>query len=189
MRLILLGAPGAGKGTQSQQICQTLGLCSISTGDLLRSQIKQKTDLGKQIRIFVDQDELVPDEIVIELIRQRLLKQDLANGWLLEGYPRTPVQAEEFDALLAQLNQALDYVVLLDVPDEVLIGRSLNPARQDDQPEALQKRIEIFRDRTSPLLEYYNRQNRLVTVDGNQAIGEVREEILKKIGITEGNEG
>lgn len=189
MRLILLGAPGAGKGTQSQQICQTLGLCSIATSDLLRSQIKQQTDLGKQIRAFVDEGELVSDEIMLELIRQRLLKQDLTHDWLLEGYPRTPVQAEEFDALLAQINQALDYAVLLDVPDEVLLGRSLNPARQDDQPEALQQRIDIFRDRTSPLLEYYNRQNRLVIVNGNQAIGEVREEILKKIGINEGEEG
>jgi adenylate kinase len=189
MRLILLGGPGAGKGTQSQQLCQTLNLCSISTGDILRSQIKQQTELGKQVQALVKNGELVPDEMMIEFIRQRLLQLDAAQGWLLEGYPRTAFQAEELDFLLDQVNQRLDYAVLLEVPDTVMISRSLSRARQDDTPEALQRRIELFHDRTQPLLEYYQMRNRLISINGNQTIGEVREEILKRIGINEGDEG
>lgn len=124
MRLVILGGPGAGKGTQAQQLCQPLGISPVSTGDILREAIANQSELGHQAHFYVEKGELVPDEIMIEFMRQRLMQPDVANGWILEGYPRTAFQAEELDFLLDELEQHLDWAIYLQVPEGVMVSRS-----------------------------------------------------------------
>ena len=181
MKLVILGGPGAGKGTQAEQLCQSLGITGISTGDILRSAIAAQTELGKQVQRQVEQGELVSDNSIIDLIRQRLLQPDMTQGWLLEGYPRTAFQAEELDFLLDTLDQQLDFAILLQVPDSVLVSRSLTRARTDDTLEAIQRRITLFHECTTPLLEYYAMRDRLLKVDGNQAIAQVQQAIVQQL--------
>lgn len=188
MRLVILGGPGAGKGTQAEQLHRELGIVSISTGNILRAAIAAKdsdgesqTELGRQAQHYVERGELVPDEIMIEFIRQRLLRSDVEQGWLLEGYPRTAFQAEELDFLLEDLKQHLDYAILIDVPHAVLTARSLERAREDDTPETIQRRIDRYHERTIPLLEYYEMRDRLLHINGNQPILQVHQEILAKL--------
>lgn len=188
MRLAILGGPGAGKGTQAERLSHALGIQWISTGDMLRQAIVAQTRLGEKVATRVKQGELVADEDMIELIRQRLLQPDVANGWLLDGYPRTAFQAEELDFLLDDLKQRLTVAIVLDVPDAVLVERSLARARADDTPEAIQRRIALFQERTIPLLEYYEMRDRLLRIDGAQAINRVHEDILKPLAAqAEGN--
>ncbi|HEY9901455.1 MAG TPA: nucleoside monophosphate kinase [Candidatus Sericytochromatia bacterium] len=127
MRLVILGGPGAGKGTQAQPLCRHLGISEISTSDILREAIASQTELGRQAQVYVEKGELVPDPILIEFMRQRLLQDDAAkgNGWLLEGYPRTAFQAEELDFLLDDLGQQLDWAIYLQVPESVMMSRSI----------------------------------------------------------------
>ncbi len=189
MRLVILGGPGAGKGTQAERLRHDLGTVWISTGDILRAAIavqdsdgESQTELGRQAQQYVARGELVPDEIMIEFIRQRLLRPDVSQGWLLEGYPRTAFQAEELDFLLDDLKQQLDYAILLDVPPAVLVERSLGRARADDTPETIQRRIDLYQECTLPLLEYYEFRDRLLRINANQAIDQVQQEILQKLG-------
>ena len=131
MRLVILGGPGAGKGTQAQQLCNNLNIPLLAVGDILREEIAGETDLGKLAVSYVEKGELVPDEILIRFIGRRLLLWDVFNGWLLEGYPRTAFQAEELDFLLEDLAQELDWAVWLKVPHEVLLSRSIERDRSD----------------------------------------------------------
>ena len=210
MRLVILGGPGAGKGTQARRLCHQLGICEISTGDVLRHAIASQTELGCQAKPYVEKGELVPDPILIEFIRQRLLQPDTAQGWLLEGYPRTAFQAEELDFLLEELEQRLDWAIYLEVSESVMMNRSvlrwLRPPeasqslqiapshgsdgshqdslskgnlRPDDHPEIVERRIELFHERTIPILEYYGYRQRLLTIKGDQPAEKVQEEILK----------
>lgn len=189
MRLVILGGPGAGKGTQAQLLCRQLGISEISTGDMLRKAIASQTDLGRQAQVYVEKGELVPDLILIEFMRQRLLQSDTAKGWLLEGYPRTAFQAEELDFLLDELRQQLDWAIYLQVSKSVMINRSrqrnsngfvsTEDVRLDDQPEILQRRINLFHERLPLLLEYYGYHQRLLTINGNQSSLQVQQEILK----------
>lgn len=178
MRLVILGGSGAGKSTQAQGICRHFAIERISTGDVLRSAIEDNTMLGRHAQPYVQKGELVPDELMIEFIRMRLTKSDLEKGWVLEGYPRTAFQAEELDFLLSDLDQELKWAIYLQVPQAVMVNRSLGRSLPDDQPEIVQRRVELFYDRTVPILEYYDRRRRLLTIDGDQPKDRVQQAIL-----------
>lgn len=188
MRLVILGGPGAGRGTQSEQLGDQLKLLWISTGDILRAAVApgttdpDLTQLGQQAQAYVERGELVPDEVMIQFVRWRLLQADVAAGWILDGYPRTAFQAEELDFLLEDLGQRLTKAIYLDVPDEILRSRSIARGLMDDQPDAVQRRIDLFHARTQPLLEYYEMRDRLFRINGNQTIEQVQQEILAKLG-------
>lgn len=188
MRLVILGGPGAGKGTQAGMLCPQLGIRPISTGDILRTAIAAKdsdgesqTELGRQAQQYVERGELVPDPIMIQFIRQRLLAADVAGGWLLDGYPRTAFQAEELDFLLDDLGQQLTFAIWIDVPAPVLLDRSIARARLDDQPDLIHRRIALFEERTRPLLDYYEFRDRLIQVKGDQPPEQVTRDILHKL--------
>lgn len=181
MRLVMLGGPGSGKGTQARQLSRQLSISWISTGDILREAIAHQTPLGIQVQSDVEKGELVPDPAMIEFIRQRLLQPDASSGWLLDGYPRTAFQAEELDFLLDQLDQQLSWAIYLQVPEAVMSSRSVARSRLDDQPEVVQRRVQLFRDRTFPILDYYEHRRRLITVDGNQSPEAVQQDILQKL--------
>ena len=183
MRVLILGGPGAGKGTQAQQLCSQLNIPWIATGDILRSAIAQNTELGHQAQSYVERGELVPDMMMIEFIRQRLLQPDAKNGWLLDGYPRTAFQAEELDFLLDELNQKLDWAIWLKVPKAVMMSRSSDRSRLDDQPDILQRRIELFEECTIPILEYYEHRHHLLAINGDRSPEEVRQDILNKLNL------
>ncbi|KKD37805.1 MAG: adenylate kinase [Limnoraphis robusta] len=181
MRLVILGGPGAGKGTQAEGISQHLDIPSISTGEVLRNAIADQTNLGEKARPYVEKGELVPDDIMIQFIRQRLLQLDVSQGWLLDGYPRTAFQAEELDFLLEDLGQQLNWTIYLNVPEDELMKRSLQRSRSDDQPEIIQRRIEVFYQRTIPILEYYSPRDRLLDINGNQPPEQVQQEIFSQL--------
>lgn len=181
MRLVILGGAGAGKGTQAQRLSTHLNIPWISTGDILREAIASATPLGIQAQAYVEKGELIPDPMMIEFMRQRLLLPDVTNGWILDGYPRTAFQAEELDFLLDDLAQQLDKAIWLDVPEAVLMSRSVARSLLDDQPEIVQRRIQVFQERTVPILEYYEYSQRLIAINGNQPPEQVEQDILRKL--------
>lgn len=181
MRLIILGGPGSGKGTQAQRLSQQFAVPWISTGEVLRAEVNAGTDLGKRVEALLARGELAPDEMMIDFIKARLQAVDAANGWVLDGYPRTAFQAEELDFFLDSVRQVVDYAVWLEVPAHVLIERSQNRGAIDDGPDALRRRIETALEVTTPMLDYYGYRNRLLKIDGNQTPDEVRREILEKL--------
>lgn len=181
MRLVILGGPGAGKGTQANWISNHLQVPCIATGEILRTAISNQTVLGQKAEPYVQMGELVPDEIMIEFIRQRLLQPDVEPGWLLDGYPRTAFQAEELDFLLEDLQQHLNWAIYLKVSHSILKSRSLQRSRKDDTPEIIERRIQLFEERTVPILEYYSFRNRLLEVDGNQSPQQVQQDLLKAL--------
>ncbi len=182
MRLILVGGPGAGKGTQAKRLQASLQIPWISTGDLLHRAIDAQTPLGQKVQPLVEKGELVDDAIMIDLMRDRLQQSDTANGWLLDGYPRTAFQAEELDFLLDEIQQQVDWAIWLDVPKAVLMARSLARSRADDHPEALQRRIELLYERTIPILDYYGYRQRLLKVNGDQSPDVVEAAIRTQLG-------
>ncbi|MEZ2277291.1 MAG: adenylate kinase family protein [Microcoleus sp.] len=179
MRLVILGGPGAGKGTQAQQLCSNLSIPLLAVGDILREAIAEDTDLGKLAVSYVERGELVPDATMIQFFRQRLLLWDVFNGWVLEGYPRTAFQAEELDFLLSDLAQELDWAIWLKVPTEVLLSRSSERSRSDDSPEILQRRLDLFHEQTLPIVDYYEYRNKLLIINGDQSPEQVQQDILK----------
>lgn len=167
-RLIFIGAPGAGKGTQAQILAESLQIPHISTGDILRAAVKDQTELGLQAKSYMDSGDLVPDSLILDLIRDRLTQADAAIGWILDGFPRNAAQAEFLDQLLIEINQQ-DYVALeLFVPDDVLAERLLLRGRADDNAEVIRKRLVIYHQQTSPLIAFYEKQQRMRQVNGNQ---------------------
>lgn len=184
MRLVILGGTGSGKGTQTAKLCDRLNIVTISTGDILRRGIATGTDLGKQAQSYVNQGELVPDELMIQFIQERLLEPDVKTGWIVEGYPRTAFQAEELDFLLDKLQQKLDWAIHLQVSEAVIIERSLNRGLLDDRVETIERRIQNFQESTIPILEYYSYRHRLLSIDGEQSPDVVQQEIFAKINIT-----
>lgn len=183
MRLVILGGPGAGKGTQAMRLCGYLQIPLISTGDMLRKAIAQQTDLGRQAQPYVTKGELVPDETMIQLIRDRLLMPDASAGWLLDGYPRTAFQAEELDFLLDDLQQHLNWAIWLDVPESIMNDRCLGRSRGDDLPDVVKRRITLFHERTLPIVEYYDRRQRLLKINGNHQADLVHQEIIEQLKI------
>ncbi|MGK7922004.1 MAG: adenylate kinase [Trichodesmium sp.] len=181
MRLIILGGPGAGKGTQAQWLCKHLQIPLISIGDILREAIASQTELGELAQPYVDKGELVPDQIMIKFVRQRLLESDVSQGWLIDGYPRTAFQAEELGFLLYDLGQKLNWAIYLQVSEAELMNRCLERSRADDGPEIVQRRINLFYERTMPILEYYKYHKTLLTIDGEQSVNQIQKQILEKL--------
>ncbi|MEM9908660.1 MAG: adenylate kinase [Cyanobacteria bacterium P01_D01_bin.44] len=167
-RLIFLGAPGAGKGTQAQFLSEECDVPHISTGDILRSAVAEQTELGKKAQSYMDAGELVPDDLILDLIRERLGQEDSANGWILDGFPRNVPQANFLDELLDKIQQPCDFVLNLDVPDEVLVARLLSRGRADDNEAVIRNRLVVYREQTQPLIDFYRNRQQLVSVDGNQ---------------------
>lgn len=176
-RLIFLGAPGAGKGTQAKLLAESQGIPHISTGDILRSAVKNQTPLGVKAKQYMDAGELVPDSLVIDLIRERLKEADAQPGWILDGFPRNVAQAGFLDELLITIQQVVDAAINLDVPDQVVIDRLVKrgseEGRSDDNEATIRRRLEVYREQTAPLIAYYTEQHKLKTIDGNQSMHEV----------------
>ncbi|WP_206491856.1 adenylate kinase [Rhodococcus sp. KRD162] len=170
MRLVLLGPPGAGKGTQAVLLSEKLGVPHISTGDLFRANIGEKTPLGLEAKKYLDAGDLVPSELTVDMVRSRLAEPDAVNGFLLDGFPRSVGQAEALVGILSDLNTKLDAVLSFVVDEDVVVDRMLARGREDDKEDVIRNRLKVYRDETAPLLDYYAGQ--LVTVD---AIGEVEE--------------
>ncbi|HYY63531.1 MAG TPA: adenylate kinase [Gaiellaceae bacterium] len=181
MNILMLGPQGSGKGTQAKRIAAEYGIPHIATGDMLRTAIDAGTPLGLRVKPIYDAGELVPDEIMIELIRERLDEPDAAEGFVLDGFPRTTPQADAFDAMLREIGRELTVVFALQVTDEVCIERLLKRAREegrtDDTPEAIRTRLEIYHRETEPLVEHYRAQGSLVTIHADGTPNEVFAEI------------
>ncbi len=213
MKIIMLGAPGAGKGTQAKQIADKYSIPHISTGDIFRANLKAGTELGKKAKEYMDQGLLVPDELTCDLVMDRIGQDDCKNGFVLDGFPRTIPQAQALDAALAKINEKMDYAIDVDVPDENIVNRMsgrracLNCGatyhivsiptkvegicdrcgnkvvlRDDDQPETVKKRLDVYHEQTQPLIDYYKEQNILKTVDGTQPMENVFGTIVEILG-------
>ena len=183
MNLVLFGPPGAGKGTQAKVLVESRGLPQLSTGEMLRAAVKAGTPLGEKVDALLTKGELVPDDIVIGIIAQRYDQSDCANGAVFDGFPRTIAQAEALDAMLAARGRKIDIVLELKVNDKVLLDRVEQRIkeggilRSDDTPETLRHRLGVYYKNTAPLLEYYGRQGKIVTIDGMASIAEVTKKI------------
>lgn len=180
-RLIFLGPPGAGKGTQAEQLAKACDIPHISTGEILRSAVAHQTDLGIKAQSYMDKGELVPDALILDLVRDRLTQSDIHSGWILDGFPRNVTQAEFLDKLLDELDQTCDCVVNLDVPDEVLIARLLSRGRKDDNEGVIRNRLVVYRAQTAPLIDFYRDRQALVSVNGNQPIHVVTAELKQLV--------
>ncbi len=206
MRIILLGAPGSGKGTQATCIVKRYALPHISTGDIFRENIKNQTELGKKVKAIMDSGNLCPDNLTIELVKDRLSKPDCEKGYLLDGFPRNIVQAEALDKI-APPDKILDINVDLKKIERRITGRRSCPKcnnsfhidfigdtkvcpvcngelviRKDDTPETVKERLKVYKEQTEPLVDYYNKQSKLIEIDGDKNIEDVFEEITKVLG-------
>ena len=213
MKIIMLGAPGAGKGTQAKKIADRYQIPHISTGDIFRANIKEGTELGKKAKSYMDQGLLVPDELTLELIMDRFQNPDCANGYVLDGFPRTIPQAEALTAALEKNGDSIDYTINVEVPDENIITRMSGRRaclacgatyhvvyaptkeegvcdrcgeklvlRDDDKPETVKKRLDVYHSQTQPLIDYYTKQGKLAEVDGTQSVDAVFDAIVKILG-------
>ena len=188
MRLVLLGAPGSGKGTQAARLREHLQVPHISTGELLRAAVKAATPLGLQAKAVMEAGGLVSDEIVLGMLEERLTAGDTGNGFILDGYPRNLVQANALDALLARLQQPVDLAVQLDVDTELLIarlaGRAQAEGRADDSPDAVRNRLKVYNEATAPVVDFYRQTGRLACVDGVGGMDEVFQRITGTLAPT-----
>ena len=213
MKIIMLGAPGAGKGTQAKMIAEKYSIPHISTGDIFRANIKNGTELGKKAKSYMDQGQLVPDELTLDLIMDRFKEDDCKNGYVLDGFPRTIPQAEALDAALKAEGEKVDYAIDVDVPDETIVKRMggrracvncgatynivYSPTevegkcdkcgeelivRDDDKPETVLSRLEVYHNQTQPLIDYYSQQGILKTVDGTVDMKDVFNAIVDILG-------
>lgn len=190
MKLILLGPPGAGKGTQAQRLQETYGLIQLSTGDMLRAAVKAGTEVGKKAEAIMARGDLVPDEVVVGIIADRIEQPDAKKGYILDGFPRNVAQAEALDKMLAGKGTKLDAVVELEVDDKILLGRIQGRAAQtaggpraDDNADALAKRLKVYHEQTAPLVAYYKKQAVLKGVDGMKDIDDVTRQIEAVLGL------
>jgi adenylate kinase len=178
-----MGPPGSGKGTQGEVLAQALDIPRISPGDIFRAEIKQETELGKRVQAYNDAGALVPDEVVIEVMRNRLVQGDTNIGWILDGFPRTTKQAQALNDLLAEIDQKYDFVLNLDVPDRTLIDRlvlrSAEQGRSDDNEATIANRLKEYYEKTRPLLEFYGED--VTQIDGTPSMAEVSQVIKTKL--------
>lgn len=213
MKIIMLGAPGAGKGTQAKKIAEKYNIPHISTGDIFRANIKNGTELGQKAKTYMDQGLLVPDELVVDLVMDRFAQPDCENGYVLDGFPRTIPQAEALDAALDKAGAKIDYAINVEVPDENIINRMsgrracvgcgatyhmvhIPPKkegicdkcqkelilRDDDKPETVKKRLDVYHEQTQPLIDYYTQKGALVEVDGTVDMEDVFKAIVEILG-------
>ena len=184
-RLLIVGPPGAGKGTQAIKIAEELKIPAISTGDIFRKNIKEETELGKEAKSYIDSGNLVPDSVTNNMVRARLDEADAAHGFLLDGYPRNIAQVHELDAILADKNQQIDRVLLLVADDDELVARLLNRAaeqgRTDDNEEVIRHRLKVYEEETAPLIAIYRERGIVKEVNGLGEIADVTERILKAL--------
>ncbi len=209
MKIIMLGAPGAGKGTQAKMIAEKYGVPHVSTGDIFRSNIKGGTELGKLAKSYMDQGQLVPDDVTIQMLLDRISQDDCAKGYILDGFPRTIPQAESLTKALDDRREMIDYAIDVDVPDEAIVNRMSGRRacvgcgatyhivynapktenicdvcgeklilRDDDRPETVQKRLSVYHEQTQPLIDYYNNEGILVSVDGTKDLKDVFADIV-----------
>ncbi|AIC48013.1 adenylate kinase [Rhodoluna lacicola] len=185
IRLLLIGAPGAGKGTQAEKLSAAYSIPAISTGDIFRHNVKNETELGKQAKAFMDRGEYVPDSLTNDLVRDRLSQDDAKSGFLLDGYPRTAEQVAELDSILEAQGNKLDVVVQLTADtDEVvrrLLNRAIEQGRADDTEDVIRRRLEVYEEQTAPLTSVYAGRGLLVTVDGLGEVEEVTGRILEAL--------
>ncbi len=179
-RLIFLGPPGAGKGTQAQTLAHHWNIPHISTGEILRQAMRERSPLGIKAQSYVDRGELVPDQLVLDMMEERLSQADTQSGWILDGFPRNVSQAKFLDELLQKLAEDNVGVVNLEVPDDVLIDRLKGRGRQDDTEEVIRRRLEVYREQTAPLIDFYSDREQLVSVNGNQSLEEVTAELKRR---------
>lgn len=213
MKIIMLGAPGAGKGTQAKKIAAKYGIPHVSTGDIFRSNIKEGTELGKKAKSYMDAGNLVPDEITIGMLLERIHQEDCKNGYVLDGFPRTIPQAQSLTGALKERGEAIDFAVNVDVPDENIINRMSGRRaclscgatyhivynapkkegicdacgqklvlRDDDRPETVKNRLDVYHRQTQPLIDYYKAEGVLAQVDGTQDMEAVFQDIVKVLG-------
>lgn len=208
MNIVLLGAPGAGKGTQAQRLVEDYGFAHISTGDLLRAAVKAGTKLGVKAKSYMDEGKLVPDKLVVDLVTERLADDDAQKGFILDGFPRNTAQAVTLDSALSEMGRNLDAALLVDVKAEVIAKRLSSrrtcrdcgytapagvdkcPAcggemyqRDDDKPETIQKRLDVYETQTSPLVEYYRGKGLLKVVDGDRPVEDVYKDVKELLAL------
>lgn len=183
--IIIFGPPGSGKGTQSKKLASELKLKHISTGDILRSEVKQQTELGKKAQAIMERGELVPDDLLIDILHSVIKGNPDAAGFIFDGFPRTIVQAEALDELMDHVEENIDVVISLVVPDDEVISRLLKRAelegRKDDNKEAITTRLSVYKKQTSPLLAYYRKQNKLEDVEGVGSIDGIFKDVVTVI--------
>lgn len=179
-RVVLVGPPGAGKGTQAAALSERLGVPHISTGDLFRTHVGEQTPLGREAKRYLDSGELVPDSVTNEMVRERLAEPDAKSGFLLDGFPRNTKQADVLAQMLGESDTALDAVIELQVPEDVLVDRLLARGRTDDTEDVIRRRQQVYRSETAPLLQYYS--DILVTVDGVGDVDQVSARVLEALG-------
>ncbi len=180
-RLIFLGPPGAGKGTQALALAEKLQIPHISTGDILRQALTARSPLGMEAQSYMDRGELVPDNLVQAMVEERLQQSDIDSGWILDGFPRTVSQAEFLAALLQKLGHGSVQVINLDVPDDILIERLLGRGRPDDTEDVIRRRLEVYHADTKPLIGFYSDRQQLVYVNGNQPLEAVNTDLHQVI--------
>lgn len=183
--IVLIGPPGAGKGTQAKLLVESLGLPQVSTGELFRHNLANETDLGKLARTYMDKGELVPDEVTVAMVKDRLSMADARNGAILDGFPRTQNQADALDHLLEDLGGRITIVPNIAVDREVLVQRLLKRAqiegRSDDSEATIRNRMRVYDEQTRPLLEYYDERGLVINVDGDQSVDAVQRDLLSVI--------
>ena len=177
--LLFLGPPGAGKGTQAGLISQASKYLHLSTGELLRKEVDMKTNLGIQVKEIINSGNLVKDELVLEIVRKNLLKKN--KGWILDGYPRNTSQANSLNKVLEDINQSLEMVFYLDVNEEILVKRLLNRGRTDDNEDTIRTRLNIYKETTEPLIEFYRDKNLLKYIDGDRELKIISDEIKQNM--------
>ena len=209
MNIVLLGAPGAGKGTQAAKLVEKHGMCHISTGDILRAAVKDQTPLGCKAKTYMDAGDLVPDELIIDLMKERMQQPDTAKGVILDGFPRTTTQAVALDGMLATLERPLDCALLIDVDPEVIVGRLTSRRtcrscgyigstadgdscpkcegemfqRDDDNEDTVRNRLDVYANSTAPLIDYYRGSDLLIAIDGDRDPDVVFEEVEEQLGL------
>ena len=208
MNIVLLGAPGAGKGTQAKKLVENHGMLHLSTGDLLRAAVKDQTPLGIKAKSYMDAGDLVPDELIINMVKERIQADDAKNGVIFDGFPRTATQAVALDSELAELGQPLEYAVLVDVKSEVIVKRLTSRRtcrdcgyigtdadascpkcsgemyqRDDDNEATVTNRLSVYETSTAPLIDYYRGKDLLVTIDGDRPVDEVYADVVAALGL------
>jgi adenylate kinase len=178
--MVLVGPPGAGKGTQAERLAESFEVPHISTGDLFRANFEQETPLGIEAKRYMDAGELVPDAVTVAMVRQRLAEGDAAKGFILDGFPRNVAQAVSLGELLEELGESLDAVVEFQAPEDVLVERLLARGRADDNEDVIRRRQQVYRDETAPLLAHY--ADRLVTVDAVGSVEEITDRVTELLG-------